>query len=533
MKKISILRPLLFLILFLPLSATAIQWGNEGDNLNPSQVNENNCNISIQPSDQDILEGTNNHDLTQDQKAAEDPRSFDTSHEEYTDPDFMSALDTVAMGDETSPGFVSDVEDKKTEPDPLNAWPLFHYSQDDEDGSVTLSILGPIFYFHRSGNEKLEYGLRPLFYVHKDKKNDTDDVDFLYPIGKYKRDGEDKNLRIVPIIRDSRYELACKRQRISHDYFPIFWGRSEEGENYFGIFPIYGTVKNRFGKDDIFFLLWPFYSRTKEDEFVTNSLFWPVFSRTKGEDRWGVKIFPLWGHEEITGVKSETFYLFPLITFREKDLDTEAPITEKIFIPFYSVQKTPYSKTTSVLWPLFTYARDDRFNYRKYDIPWPIYRRTRSDTTDLIQLFPFYQHEVTTKGDEVDMGMYILYPIYKREHFASPKKTEDTYRFMLVNKFNKTKITDGGDELWVYIFPLYNRRKYESGRDTSSFLYPLPLYDDGFKRNLLPLFELYSRNRDEDGNETTNILYNLYINSKYKGVEYTDIPLFYLEKKVE
>ncbi len=512
MKKISILRLLFFLILFLPLSATAIQWGNEGINLDPSSATEDNYNTSIHPFDRDISEGTKKSDVIKDH-------------------DFTPALDTIAMGDETSPGSGSPDKDKET--NLVNAWPLFHYSEDHEDNSVTLSILGPIFYYHRSGSEKLEYGLRPLFYVHKDRENDTDDVDLLYPIGKYKRRGEDKNFRIAPIIRDSRYKLACERERISHDYFPIFWGRSEEGENYFGIFPIYGTVKNRFGKDEIFFLFWPCYSRTEEDGFVTNSLIWPVFERTKGEDGWGAKVFPLWGHEEITGVKSETFYLFPLITFRERDLDTEAPITEKIFIPFYSVQKTPYSKTTSVLFPLFTYARDDRFNYTKYDIPWPIYRRAKSDTTDLIQFFPFYQHEVTTKGDKVDMGMYILYPIYKREHFTSPKKTEDTYRFMLVNKYHKAEITDGGDELWVYIFPLYNRRKYESGVDTSSFLYPLPLYDDGFKRNLLPLFELYSRNRDEDGNETTNILYNLYIKSKKEGIEYTDIPLFYLEKKVE
>ena len=507
MKKFSVLKPLLLLILFLPLTAAAIQWGDGGVNLGLPSITEDNHNILTNPSDLNISEGTQQTDT------------------------ITSTVEIVAMADEISPDPTSTVEGEGTEP--VNAWPFFHYSENEEDGSVTLSILGPIFYYHKSAGEKLEFGLRPLFYVHRDIKNDTDDVDLLYPIGKYKREGEDESLRIVPFIRDSRYELACEKQRIAHDYFPLYWGRSEEDENYFGLFPLYGTVKNRFGKDEIFFLFWPCYSRTEEDGFVTNSLIWPVFSMTRGEGGWGARVFPLWGHEEITGVENKTFYLFPLITFRERNLDTDAPITDKTFIPFYSVQKSPYSKTTSVLWPLFTYATDDRTNYRKYDMPWPIYRRAKSDTLDLIQFFPFYQHETSTKGDEVDTSMYILYPIYKREHFASPEKIEDTYRFLLVNKFRRAEFADGTDELWTYIFPLYNRRKYASGAETSSFIYPLPLYDDGFKRNLLPLVEIYSQKRDEEGNETTNILYNLYINSKFEGIEYTDIPLFYIEKKVE
>jgi hypothetical protein len=429
-------------------------------------------------------------------------------------------------GDETGPATVDGNRR-------VNLWPFFYYAEDKNEDTVTVSLFTPLFFYHRAGEKTIEYGFRPLFSVHKNLEEKSSVVDFLYPIGKYKRRGDYTNLRIFPIIRDATFDLADGKTRVAHDYFPLFWGKSEDGESYFGIFPVYGTIVDRFGKDELSFLFWPIYSQTVKEGFETNNYLWPIFSRTTGDGGWGIKVFPLYQHKELTGVEYRTSYLFPLITLRGKDLDTDTPLTEKIFIPFYSVQETPHSRSVSYLWPFFTYSWDERVNYVKYDIPWPVFSFARSDILNYTQYFIFYRHQVRTERDSTELRRYILYPVFTEYHYTSPNRTEDTYRFFLIDKYHRASTAEGENELWVYVFPFYNRRLLTTGEDTSTILYPLPLYDDGFVRNLLPIFELYHREQTTAGDETICILHHLYIKETKDGVEYIDAPFFFREKRTQ
>jgi hypothetical protein len=408
----------------------------------------------------------------------------------------------------------------------LNIWPLVYYDQDSRDDSTTLSILTPIVYYHR-GKEAREFSIRPVFSLKKDESTDSTVIDIIYPIIKYKRQGVDEKLRIFPIMKDETAEVFPDKTRTAHDYFPLYWGRSEDGLSYGGLFPLYGTVKKRFGKDDILFILWPVYSRTVEDSTISHTVLWPVFRATYGDETKGLRVFPLWGHEETDGKSYKTFILFPLVTFGGKYLDTQSPMYDTLIIPFYVNRHTPDSYSTSYLWPFFTVAADDRTHYWKVDAPWPLISLARSDTLSLTQFAPFYRKRVRTEKDSIDDRMYVLYPIYSHSLFTSPEKTEAGYRIMLIDTYSRTTYPDGTNDLRVYLFPVYDRRKSKTGEDTAVAFYPLPLYDDGFKRNYLPLFEVFRRETAEDGTERLAILHHLFIREVKDGAVRLDIPFYF------
>jgi hypothetical protein len=336
----------------------------------------------------------------------------------------------------------------------INLWPFFYYNDDKAEDSLTISVITPIIYYRKTGSEIVEFGIRPLFYYHRNFEKDTTVVDFAYPIGKYKQRGNDKNFRIFPIVRDANHTLANNKNRIAHDYFPLFWGRSEDNEPYGGLFPFYGTIKDRFGKDDLLFVMWPLYYRTVEEGFTSNNYLWPVFKTTQGDGGWGARVFPIWGHEEKTGIESSTYFLLPLVSFRERYLDTKNPLKDIMILPLYSAQWTPHSRTTTLLWPLFTYSYDTNYNYKKYALPWPFISIARSDTFSFTEFAPFFKYQSRIEGETTEMSRYFMYPIFKDQHLTSPKMTMDSYRFMLINKYNTTNYTEGGNDLWIYLFPL-------------------------------------------------------------------------------
>jgi hypothetical protein len=414
----------------------------------------------------------------------------------------------------------------------INIWPLVYYSQDSRNETKTLSILTPIVYYHRE-KETREFSVRPVFSVKKDASNDSAVVDILYPLIKYRKRGGDRKFRVFPILKDETAEVFPDKSRTAHDYFPVYWGRSEDGKPYGGLFPIYGTVKKRFGKDDILFVLWPAYSRTVEDSTVSHTVLWPMFSHKTGETVHGTRIFPLWGHEETAGKDYETFFVFPLVTFRGRYLDTPAPVTDTMIIPFYVSRRSPHARSTSYLWPFFTVSRNDETNYIKVDAPWPLISLAWSDTLSLVQIAPFYRKRVTTERGATDERMYILYPIFSHSRFVSEEKTEDTVRFMLIDKFERTSYSDGTGDLWVYFFPVYDRRKSRTGGETTVVFYPLPLYDDGFERNLLPLFEIVRHETAEDGTDRLAVFHHLLIRETRGGdVRTLDVP-FYFRQQIQ
>jgi hypothetical protein len=106
----------------------------------------------------------------------------------------------------------------------LKLWPLFHYWTDPERTRSTLKILGPLIYRKR-GVEEGEFALRPLFYWTKNGSENLLRIEYLFPLGKFQREGGDTKHYFVPFL------LSWKEERDEEIYRGKRRGTRRGGRN--------------------------------------------------------------------------------------------------------------------------------------------------------------------------------------------------------------------------------------------------------------------------------------------------------------
>ena len=433
-------------------------------------------------------------------------------------------------------------EQKAEQYETENYQPLFDYTYDGEKNITRYNILGPFITFEKEA-QKEEKIFRPFYSKTEDKKEDTSDVDVIYPLGKYKRNPEESSSRFTPLFTSRKEFKETEGKKKDFGFFPVFWGRTEEGEGYGGLFPIYGDMRKRFGKDEIKFVLWPVYARTRDDKTVNKDFIWPIFSTTTGEKESGFKMWPLFGYREKEGEYSKRFFLWPLIHYRNTDLDTSRPKKYRAFLPFYASETSPGRVTKSVIWPFFNYLHDDDENLTLWDFPWPIIQKGKGDNLNVFRVFPIYGYR-----DKEDLNeRFFLWPIYtyKREYPEDSEKI--VHRFLLISKYEKelwNKEEKGNFQLRVW--PLFNYKSKKDGETIFNFPEIIPIETEGFEKNYAPIFRLYEYNStpplsppleggdERGGRMESKLLWGLYSHKKNDFGEFIDLSfLISYEKRGE
>src|SRR4030042_2494806 len=178
--------------------------------------------------------------------------------------------------------FVSVAEER---PFSLNFWPFFQYFSDPIQGTKEIGGLGPFFSWKKDPQRR-QWGIRPLLYWTEDEKESLRRLEYIYPLGKYQvKDGDKKGyFALISLFREESFD---GKKKWDFQFFPFFIGETEKGEDYFGLFPIYGFLLDRYGKDEIRFYLWPLYGESTSEGVHTTNLLWPFFSFIKGEKKRG------------------------------------------------------------------------------------------------------------------------------------------------------------------------------------------------------------------------------------------------------
>ena len=83
------------------------------------------------------------------------------------------------------------------------------------------------------------------------------------------------------------------------DCFPFYFQQrsSLPEENYTAVGPFYGHLRNRLFHDDIFFVMFPFYAKTRKKDLITDNYVYPFFHLRHGDQLHGWQFLPLAGHE--------------------------------------------------------------------------------------------------------------------------------------------------------------------------------------------------------------------------------------------
>jgi len=386
----------------------------------------------------------------------------------------------------------------------LKLWPFFHYRSDPEGTRTTLKILGPLIY-RKKGVEEGEFALRPLFYLTKNDKKNTLRVEYLYPLGKFRREGGDTKHYLVPFLksRDDKGDGDKKERFFS--LFLFFRGQTEDGEGYWGVFPLFGHLADKFGRDRIRFSLWPIYSDWSEEGTHTWNILWPILSATRGEGKKAFRVWPLWGYKEEEGISRTDFALWPFFVKSIRGLDTDDPERQHILFPLYWGVRSKRKRLVTVLWPFFSHAVDERNRYKRWDVPWPFISFTRGEKVRRLLIFPpYYSKEVPGSRTR-----WILWPLYQCWDNQFGDQREVVQRYLLLSRI-KTVFNRKGEGIskQVSIWPFF--RYSREGDEVSLYLFNLiPLRDEGLERNWVPLYRVYRYERSAS-EKRWNILWGLY-----------------------
>ncbi|MBA4390546.1 MAG: hypothetical protein C0399_06385 [Syntrophus sp. (in: bacteria)] len=343
--------------------------------------------------------------------------------------------------------------------------------------------LGPLISYDEENQEK-HLVLRPFLFSYDSEEGGV--YQYLFPLGKI----TPEKSYFVPIYLSKRSETE------SDTAFLLFFGGKSQKGSYGGFFPFYGKLYNRFAKDEIGFVAWPFYSYIEDEGATKTNLLWPFIAFYGGTDK-GFKVWPLYGNHERSGVRKKQFVLWPIFFKDEKNLDTDEPVHSFIAMPFYLHSKSSTKEYQAVLWPFFTHAKDS--DKEKWDIPWPIYSKTIGEETKGYSFFPIISESI--KGR--DRTFSFLWPIYREYEFYVKDERFFQRSIMAINRY-----TTDDRGTFFNVWPFF---EYEANNEHSTFLFPsiLPFRDQGFDRIIKPLITLYEHKRIED-RSTTNILYGLF-----------------------
>src|SRR4030042_3424915 len=304
-------------------------------------------------------------------------------------------------------------------------------------------------------------------------------------------------------------------------FFPFFIGETEEGKEYFGLFPLYGFLLNRYGKEEIRFYFWPIYSRSMSEDIHTTNLFWPFFSFTDGEKKKGFRFWPIYGHRETFEISKSEFFLWPVFLKQTTGMDTDDPVEERMIFPFYLSKESKHFETKTFLWPFFSYARDRLTGFEQLDLPWPVFQSLKGEKILGIKFFPFYGY----KEKEGDLKrIFVLYPLYQWEEDQMRETEERSHRILLLIRIRSGEDRQGvKKESSIRIWPFFDYERGSTGHTTFSFLYLFPFKDEGFARNLFPLFRVFRWEKDPQKGKEADFLWGFYKRIEREGYDFWEI----------
>lgn len=406
--------------------------------------------------------------------------------------------------------------------DTINLGPLFYMEKDEETGEKRIDALGPLISYKKEA-ETTGYGFRPIFYNYKDARKDRTAFDFIYPLSTYRTFEGDTKFQALIYLFYYKSDLKENgyRER-EYTLFPLIFARhaEEADRSFFAVFPVYGNMKSKYGKDRIQFFLFPLFLQTENYGTTNTNFIWPFIGYYSGNGAKGGRLWPIYGQKTIGDSVKDEFALWPIYMKRYREF-YGAEINSLAILPFYYGLDMPGRKQRTYGWPFFTYIDNTNRNFKRYDMPWPLVTITRGDV-HTNRVFPLFS---VKKEEDFETG-YALWPLYSwRNHELDDyeiKKKAIAY-FLYKDVQNIPKVEGGRDSRAINLWPLFTYRRTPDGRAYFNFISPLEtfLQDNAPReRNWRPLWTIFRWDKDEEGNHVSSFLWNTFrTESTKKGVK--------------
>jgi len=397
-----------------------------------------------------------------------------------------------------------------------NFWPLVvGLEQKDESTKLRTQYFGPFVETYRS--PLVEWNTVRPFWIQYNYPQDTFDTkvnSFLYPLYVNRSGTSGSNWEILYIIRGSRSTESEREDGKRFEIFPFYYDHRYplEYDSYWGIFPIYGEVKNRLFLDRLSWILFPLYSKWERDDQITYATPWPFIQYRTGGGSRGYALWPLFGVYERPDDYYNRFFIWPLIYDYRKNLDQDVPKRNLGFLPFYTRDTDEGYIAETYIWPFFGYTdRDDPY-YSEIRYFWPFFVQGRG-TPYVNRWAPIYTHSIRQGIDK----KWWMWPLFKKTSYDTEELKVDTWSFFYLLWWQMDQYALDEDVGFharkVYSWPLLSDWDDGAGRRQFQLFSPLEPWFKGSQiiRDLYsPLFAIYRY--DGDSNEESwrhSLLFNL------------------------
>ncbi len=286
-----------------------------------------------------------------------------------------------------------------------HAGPLLdHFDLTLTPGQRTEAI-GPLFYDEIRETQKT-WGIPPLFSFSTDPEVGLKEIDFLYPVMTYDRYGDQFRWQLGQVLSFAGGPMQTESARNRFTIFPLYFQQrsSDPSQDYTALVPFYGHLRHRLFRDEIFFVMFPFYGRTDKKGVVTWNYVYPFFHLREGPGLHGWQLWPLVGreHKDVTTVTNgfndlitvpghdSFFALWPIYFKDQNGIGSDNPSKEIAVLPAFAMQRSPQRDSTTVLWPFFSRIDDRGKKYREWDMPWPLIVKARGEGKHTTRVWPLF-----------------------------------------------------------------------------------------------------------------------------------------------
>ncbi|MBI4661898.1 MAG: hypothetical protein HY735_24010 [Verrucomicrobia bacterium] len=408
--------------------------------------------------------------------------------------------------------------------------PIYHHGPLTlGDGKRTESG-GPLF-SHEVTESQQAWTLAPLFSLRKDSAGEFTEFDLAYPLVSYSRFGSDFRFQILQILSWAG-GVSLQRQTNSRvTLFPIYFRQrsADPSLNYTALVPFFGRLRNRLFRDEVEFVLFPFYLRSRKREVVTDNYLFPFYHRRHGPGLNGSQIWPLFGaeHKDVTtktnsfgetetvGGHEKRFLLWPFYFNNRLGIGTDNPESQRVVLPFLSLQRSPRRDSSTYLWPIgVTYTHDREKGYREWGAPWPLVVFARGEGKTANRIWPFFSR---AKNDTRQSDFY-LWPLYKYNRINSSPLDRERTRVMLFlySHLRERNVTTGTALERTDLWPLFTVRRDHNGAERLQILSlaePFFPNSQGIERTYSPVWSIWrSEQNPASGQASQSFLWNLYRN---------------------
>ncbi|HKI70152.1 MAG TPA: hypothetical protein VKA67_11215 [Verrucomicrobiae bacterium] len=405
--------------------------------------------------------------------------------------------------------------------------PLFDRFQLTLSTGQRTEALGPLFY-HETNEDETTWAIPPLISHNSHPEINASEWDMGYPLLTLNRYGTEYRWQFIQLFSlsggNDQRDIEARRSTI----FPFYFQQRSKDPalNYTAVVPFYGHLKNRLFRDEIFFVMFPFYGQTRKRDVVTYNYLYPFFHLRHGDGLHGWQFWPLIGNEhkdvttrtngfgdvEVVGGYNKFFALWPFYFDQKTGIGTTNPATIHASLPFFYWRRSPQRDVSSVITPFFNHIVERGKKYREWDAPWPVIEFARGEGKTTSRVWPFFSraHNQTVADN------FYLWPIYKyRRVHSDPldlRRTRILF-FLFSNRTEKNTGT-GVTSRQVNCWPLFTYSRELNGNQRLQILALLEPFLPGnehIRRDYSPLWSIWrSETNPRTSARSQSLLWNLY-----------------------